>query len=249
MKIELEKNNGIATIRISRQEKHNSLTLKMYQELGEAFCQIRDDCDIRVAVLTGEGEKAFCVGADLYESIPALANGNFDISYWDKAHLKNLKLYKPVIAAVRGMCFGGGFEILLATDIRVASQDAVFQFPEPKHGFVPAGGTLVRLVRQIGYAPAMQLLLTAKRFYPEHLLKIGVLNEVVENEKVLDRAYEIAEEIATLSPLAIQTIKEAALTLQDLPLELAFEREASLGQKTFESDDAKQGLDIFANRK
>ena len=248
MAIKLHKDGAVATITIDRPDKLNALSLQMYDDLGNAFAETRDDEAINVIVLTGHGSRAFCVGADLTESIPKLADGSFDISAWDPAHLKNMNFYKPIVSAIRGLCIGGGFEIMLATDIRVASEDANFQLPEPSLGFVPAGGTLVRLVRQIGYAHAMQIMLTAERFTANQLLSMGVVNEILPADEVLPRAYEIAAAIAKLSPNAIQTIKEAALTLQDIPLKEAFAREAELGQRTFTSQDAKEGLAMFANK-
>lgn len=248
MSIDLTRNGHIGTIRIIRPDKLNALTLAMYDDLGRAFLEIKDDAEIRVAVLTGAGERAFCVGADLTESIPALASDKMDISAWDPAHIKFPGFHKPVISAIRGMCMGGGFEIMLATDIRIAAQDAVFQLPEPKHGFVPAGGTLVRLVRQIGYAHAMEIMLTAERFSAQDMLVKGVVNRVCDSAQVESLAFEIAEKIAALSPGAVQTIKEAALTLQDLPLAEAFRQEAALGQRTFTSEDAKRGLAAFASK-
>lgn len=248
MAIELARNGHVATITIARPNKLNALSLQMYEDLGRAFVETRDDDEIRAVVLTGAGEKAFCVGADLTESIPALASGRFDISAWDPAHLKNLAFYKPIVCAVRGLCLGGGFEIMLATDIRIAAEDAQFQFPEARHGFVPAGGTLVRLVRQIGYAHAMEILLSARRFSAAELLARGIVNQVVAPSKVDRVAHETAEQIAALSPTAVQTIKEAVLTLQDKPWAEAFAREAVLGQRTFTSDDARKGLAAFAAR-
>lgn len=248
MAIEFTKDGAVATIRIARPEKLNALSLQMYEDLGAAFAEARDDDAVNAVVLTGAGERAFCVGADLTESIPALASGAFDISAWDPAHLKGQRFYKPLVCAVRGLCIGGGFEIMLASDIRIASTDAMFQLPEPVHGFVPAGGTLVRLVRQIGYAHAMEIMLTARRFSPDEMVRFGVVNQVVAPEAVEARAQEIAAGIAALSPSAVQTIKEAALTLQDAPWDEAFAREAVLGQRTFTSADARRGLAAFADR-
>lgn len=248
MAIDYEKDGAVATIRLNRPEKLNALTLAMYDELGRAFAEAGSDDRVHAVVLAGAGERAFCVGADLTESIPALAEGRFDISAWDPAHLKVEGFYKPVVAAIRGLCLGGGFEIMLATDIRIAAEDAVFQLPEPGHGFVPAGGTLVRLVRQIGYAHAMEILLTAERFTAADMLARGVVNRLAAADRVEDAARALAGRIAALSPGAVQTIKEAALTLQHLPLAEAFRREAALGQRTFTSDDARRGLAAFANR-
>ena len=248
MSIDLSRNGHVATVRINRPDKLNALTLAMYDDLGRDFHEVKDDAEIRAVVLTGTGERAFCVGADLTESIPALASDRIDISAWDPAHLKFAGFHKPVISAIRGLCMGGGFEIMLATDIRIAAQDAVFQLPEPRHGFVPAGGTLVRLVRQIGYAHAMEIMLTADRFSAQDMLAKSVVNRVCPADQVEVVAFEIAEKIAALSPGAVQTIKEAALTLQDLPLAEAFRQEAVLGQRTFTSEDAKRGLAAFASK-
>lgn len=247
MAIDVTRDGAVATVRFARPEKLNALTLAMYDDLGRAFAEIGSDDRIHAVVLAGAGDRAFCVGADLTESIPALASGRFDISAWDPAHLKTGAFYKPIVAAVRGLCLGGGFEIMLATDLRIAAEDAVFQLPEVGHGFVPAGGTMVRLSRQIAYAHAMELMLTGRRFTAAELLSRGVLNQVVASDRVESTAAALAAEIADRSPLAVQTIKEAALTLHDLPVDEAFAREAALGQRTFTSDDAKRALARFAS--
>lgn len=246
MAIDIARDGAVATIRFARPEKLNALTLAMYDDLGRAFVEIGRDDRIHAVVLAGSGDRAFCVGADLTKSIPALASGRFDISEWDPAHLKTGAFYKPIISAVRGLCLGGGFEIMLATDLRIAADDAVFQFPEVGHGFVPAGGTLVRLTRQIAYAHAMELMLSGRRFSAAELLTRGVLNQVVPSDQVEPLAMALAADIADKSPIAVQTIKEAALTLYDLPLAEAFAREAVLGQRSFTSDRAKQSLERFA---
>ncbi|HSX56543.1 MAG TPA: enoyl-CoA hydratase/isomerase family protein [Sphingomonas sp.] len=248
MGIDVSRDGAVAIVRFARPEKLNALTLAMYDDLGRAFAEIGRDDAINAVVLAGSGDRAFCVGADLTESIPALASGRFDISAWDPAHLKTAGFYKPIVSAVRGLCMGGGFEIMLATDLRIAAEDAVFQFPEVDHGFVPAGGTLVRLTRQIAYAHAMELMLSGRRFTAAELLMRGVLNQVVPSDQVEPVAMALATTIAAKSPVAVQTIKEAALTLYDLPVEEAFAREAVLGQRTFTSDRAKQALARFGDK-
>ncbi len=248
MTITTDFHSGVTTITIDRPDKLNALSLVMYNELGEAFRQANEDDAVHAVVLTGAGHKAFCVGADLLESIPALARDEIDISAWNPAHLKGVEFYKPVVAAIRGLCIGGGFELILGTDIRIASSDAVFQFPEVGHGFVPAGGTLVRLTRQIAYAHAMEIMLTGRRFSAGELQVRGIVNEVVEPEDTLTRAQEIATLLAAHSPLATQAIKQAALTFGDMPMDEAFAREAELGQRTFTSARARQGLEAFARR-
>ena len=249
MGVRLERDGGVATITLDRPEKLNALTLAMYEELGAAFAEVRDDAGIGVAVLTGAGDKAFCVGADLGESIPALTEGRFDISEWDAAHQKHTRLDKPVIGAVNGLCLGGGFEILLSTDLRVAAEHAEFALPETGVGVVPAGGTLVRLVRQIPYAVAMDLMLRGTRIDAATALRHGIVNEVVPAAQLRDAAHAIAEQLLTRSRTAVATVKRAVRELADLPLDDAFRREALLGQAAFTSDDAREGLAAFAERR
>ena len=165
--ITYEVSGGIAVIKFNRPEKLNTLTLSMYDDLGAAFVRAQEDPKVAVVILTGEGDRAFCVGADLTESIPHLSRGHY-IDEWDAAHFKHIKMNKPVIAAVNGMCMGGGFEIMLGTDIRVASEKAVFALPEVSLGIVPAGGTLARLARQIPFVNTMELILTGEKISAEN---------------------------------------------------------------------------------
>ncbi len=249
MTITLEREGAVAVVTIDRPDKLNSLTLAMYEQLGQAFTEVHADPSIAVAVLTGRGERAFCVGADLTESIPALAEGRFDISEWDGAHQKHAQRRTPVIAAVNGLCLGGGFEIMLSTDIRVASAAAEFGLPEVGIGRVPAGGTLVRLTRQIPYAWAMQLMLSGDRIDAEKALRFGLLNEVVAPDAVLDTAMAWAERLTRNSGTAMAVVLEAVQHLGDLPSDQAFRYEALLGQKAFASGDAQEGLAAFYARR
>lgn len=241
--------DGIALVTLDRPDKLNALTLAMYDELGAAFVRARDDEMVGAVVLTGAGGRAFCVGADLHESIPALAEQHFDISAWDGAHQKHSTLYKPVIAAVDGLCLGGGLEILLSTDLRVCSDRSVFAFPEPQVGVVPAGGTLTRLTRQVPHAFAMELLLLAQQVGAPDALRIGLVNRVVPPEEVLPTALAMARRLLELSGNALEIIKSSVLQLADMPAEAAFHAEALYGQKAFGSSDAREGLAAFAARR
>lgn len=247
--IELDRDGPVAIIRFARPDKLNSLTLAMYEELGAAFAEVRDDDSIGVAILTGVGDRAFCVGADLSESIPALAEGRFDISEWDAAHQKHTSLFKPVIAAVNGLCLGGGFEIMLSTDLRIAADTAEFGFPESGVGVVPAGGTLTRLTRQIPYVWAMDLMMSGDRISAETALRYGLLNQVVPATDLLEAALDRAHRLIARSGTALETIKEAVIRLGDLPQDQAFHSEALYGQKAFTSADSREGLSAFADRR
>lgn len=249
MAILYEVDGGIAHVRIHRPDKLNALTLEMYEELGAAFRRAQADPVVRVVLLTGSGERAFCVGADLTESIPALADGRFDISRWDGAHIKQDGFYKPVVASINGLCLGGGFEIMLAADIRVAADTAEFALPEASIGFAPAGGTLVRLTRQIPFAYAMELMLTGVRFKAARLAEMGLLNRVVPAAQLQEAALSYARAIASQGRVAVEVIKQAALTLGHLPFGEAFRLEAQLGQTAFTSPEAKEGLQRFMDRK
>ncbi|MFI2650735.1 enoyl-CoA hydratase/isomerase family protein [Micromonospora fulviviridis] len=249
MTITLERHEAVAVVTIDRPDKLNSLTLAMYQQLGDALIEVHADPAIAVAVLTGRGGRAFCVGADLTESIPALAEGRFDISEWDHAHQKHVQQRKPIIAAINGLCLGGGFEIMLSTDIRIASTTAEFGLPEVGIGVVPAGGTLVRLTRQIPYAWAMQLMLGGDRISADTALRFGLLNDVVPADALLDTAMTWAVRLTQNSGTAMAIVKEAVQYLADLPSDQAFRYEALLGQKAFTSADAREGMSAFYARR
>ncbi len=244
-----EDRDGWVQLTLNRPDKLNALTLQMYDDLGRAFDRARDDDRVGVVVLTGAGDRAFCVGADLHESIPALAEGRFDISHWDGAHQKHSTLFKPVVAAVNGLCLGGGFEIMLSTDLRICSDRARFALPEAGIGVVPAGGTLVRLTRQVSHAHAMELLLLGDQLDADGAHRMGLVNRVVPHEQVLDVALETARRLLTRSGTALEVIKASVHQLADMPTEAAFHAEALYGQQAFASADAREGLAAFAERR
>lgn len=242
-------NDGIALVTIDRPDKLNALTLDMYDDLSHSFDRARDDDSVGVVVLTGAGDRAFCVGGDLRESLTALAEGRFDISHWDGAHQKHSTLFKPVVAAINGLCLGGGLEIMLSTDLRICSEDARFALPESGIGIVPAGGTLTRLVRQVPYAAAMELMMLGEQISAHDAKRIGLVNRVVPREDVVPAALEMARRLISRSGTALEVIKSSVVQLSDMPVDAAFHAEALYGQKAFTSADAKEGLAAFAERR
>lgn len=249
MTVEYGVSMGIAHVRLNRPEKRNALTLDMYERLTGAFRSANQDPSVRVIVLSAAGEKAFCAGADLVETIPVLAEGRVHVSTLMGAHMKGPEFLKPVVCAINGTCLAGGFELMLSTDIRVAAVEADFGLPEITHGFVAPGGGLSRLRQQTSYAFAMEILLTGASFSAHRMLEAGLLNRVVPRASVLPVALAYAKAIASHSPRAVRIIKDAIARFPDLTTQQAYDEEARLGQLAFESDDARAGLEAFARRR
>ncbi|MHB8511911.1 MAG: enoyl-CoA hydratase/isomerase family protein [Actinomycetota bacterium] len=257
MAIEVSSDGGITTITINRPERRNALDMEHFGLLAKAWINFRDDPTQRVAIITGVGT-SFCVGADLKSFVPAvtdniaeLAAGTSDIPADAGliAVLREFELNKPVIAAVNGLCVAGGMEMLLGTDLRVASTDASFGIFEPKRGLFPGGGTTVRLPRQIPFPWAMEVLLTGEAVSGEEAFRMGIVNKVVAPEKLLDEARIYAERILEQAPLAIQAVKKSVLDGLRLPLKEAFEQELMHAAQVFMSEDAKEGPRAFAEKR
>lgn len=238
-----------AFITFNRPEAMNAMTPDGFHQLIEAFQEAGEDKDVRVIILTGTGDKAFCAGADLKETIPAITEGKMDPTFLDEVVLKHKPIWKPIIAAVNGHCLAGGMEILQATDIRIAAENATFGLPEPKWSIMAAAGSLVRLVRQIPYCRAMEILLTGETLTAEEALAIGLINKVVPSSQLLEEAESYADKICKNGPIAVQATKEAVVRLQSLPMELAFHEEWKYANKAFMSADAQEGLKAFAEKR
>ena len=257
MPIEIVKEDGIMTITINRPERRNALDMEHFGALAKAWIDFRDDPEMAVAIITGVGNQ-FCVGADLKSFVPtvtdnieALAKGESDIPADAGliAVLREFELWKPVIAAVNGICTAGGMEMLLGTDLRVASTDASFGIAEPKRGLFPGGGTTVRLPRQIPFPWAMEILLTAEQVDPDTAFRMGLVNVVVEPGELMKTAREYAERIIANAPLAIQAVKKSVLTGLRMNLKEAFEYELQLAAEVFMTEDAKEGPRAFAEKR
>lgn len=255
-----EKRGGIAYLTMNRPEKRNALSPELMVRLADAWTDFRDDPEVRVAILTGAGDVAFSAGADLGLLIPLMSGAREPEDDWDKrlisdrhvmraALLRGFELYKPVIAAVNGFALAGGSEIIQATDLRLAAPQATFGLSEVKRGIIPAGGSLVRLARQIPHAKAMEILLTGEPMSAEEALRVGFVNEIVPADRLVARAEELANRIAGNGPLAVQACKEAVLRTSGLPLEDAFKIESECAARVMRTADAIEGPRAFMEKR
>ena len=256
-----EKRDGIATLTFNRPEKRNAFSPELLVRLADAWVDFRDDDSLRVAILTGAGDVAFCAGGDLGRLIPLFTGARQPEDDWDRrlmdgigdvmstALLRPFELYKPIIAAVNGFALAGGSEILQSTDIRVASSTASFGLSESQRGIVPGGGSMVRLPRQVPYCKAMEILLTGDRISAEEAHRIGFVNEVVPPERVMPRALEFADRLVRNAPLALQAIKETVIRTSGLELEDAYRIEHELSGPVSRSQDAREGPRAFMEKR
>ncbi|MEV2225270.1 crotonase/enoyl-CoA hydratase family protein [Nocardia vinacea] len=246
----VEKRDHVLIVTMNRPEARNALSAEMMAIMRDAWDQVDNDPDIRVAILTGAGG-AFCAGMDL-KAMTARHPGDNESSFDPtklEALLKGRRLTKPLIAAVEGPAIAGGTEILQGTDIRVAAEGAKFGVSEARWGLFPLGGSAVRLVRQIPYTVAADILLTGRHITAGEAKEIGLIGHVVPDGTALDKALELAAQIAANGPLAVQAILRTIRETEAMPEEDAFQIEAKLGMSVFRSADAKEGPKAFAEKR
>ena len=247
-----ELRGNVLIVTMNRPERRNAISTEMAALLREAWDRVDSDPDVRVCVLTGAGG-AFCSGADLKamgSSHPGdtMSSATFDTSRIDSL-LKGRRLTKPLIAAVEGAAVAGGTEILQATDIRVAGESARFGVSEAKWSLYPMGGSAVRLVRQIPYTVAMDLLLTGRHIKAPEAKEIGLIGYVVPDGEALGKALEIADVICNNGPLAIKAIIETVRETEGMHENEAFTFDGKVGLTVFKSNDAKEGPKAFAEKR
>ena len=262
MPIHYEMDDHVVLITIDRPPR-NALDLYHFRDLANSWRRFKDDEEAWVAIVTGAGE-SFCVGADLKTYIPAVTNlakqiqeggvkeiDGCKLSDGTYAVLRppQVKIYKPIIAAVNGFCTAGGMEMLCGTDIRIASPDAQFAVMEPKRGLFAGGGTTVRLPRQMPFAMAMEFLLTADLIDAQRAMDFGLINQIVPRDQLLDAAMTMARRITANAPLAVQATKESVLRGIFLDYEGALALESELSSRIFQTDDAKEGPAAFAEKR
>lgn len=247
--IRLEDEDGILTITLERPQVLNALHLPAHVELSRAFDMYALTPALRVAIVTGAGERAFCVGTDL----KSLAQtGDYEYPRGGFAGItKRFDLFKPVIAAVNGLCLGGGVEIVAACDLAVADEHAQFGLPEPLVGLAAlGGGALQRLARQMPMKDAMALVLTGRRIDAAEARRVSLINEVVPRGQALSRARAIARDMLACAPLALEASKQVLLqSTAEADLEAAMRRRYPAAERMLASEDAKEGPRAFAEKR
>jgi E-phenylitaconyl-CoA hydratase len=249
-KVLFEVNDQIALITINRPEAMNALDPETFHLLSEAWCEVRDNPEICVAIITGAGEKAFSAGADLKTTIPRkVQKHDFWMTQKEMMLNRGLEVWKPIIAAVNGYCLGGGMTLLMATDVRIATESAVFELSEVKRGVLPGGGGTQRLLRQVPYCIAMEMILLGRRFSADEALRWGLINKIVQRETLIDTALKYAHAVRNNAPLATQAAKELVVRSQSLPLDQGLRLEAAMFELIRNTEDAKEGPTAFAEKR
>jgi len=252
--------DGIAVVTLDRPAKLNSLDPELVCRLADAWDAIAADPGVRVAIVTGAGERAFCTGADLGRLIPLFTRARPADDEWDerlladrtlldRALLRRTDFTVPVIAAVRGFALAGGTELMLGADLRVVADDSEFGLTEVTRGIIPAGGGLSRLARHVSWARAAEIVLVGNRIDARTALEIGLVNRVVESDEVMAVAMELAQRMARNGPLAMRAAKEVMVTSNGMPLDEAFAVESRVAGRVMKSSDAVEGPRAFIEKR
>lgn len=250
MSIDFDLNDGIALITINRPELANALDAEHYVALSAAWTRVRDDDAVRAAIVTGAGDRVFSAGADLKSWVGRKRKlSDHWLTQQDPLLNRGLEIWKPVIAAVNGACVGGGMTLMLATDLRVAVKGARFGLAEVKRGIIAANGGTQRIVKQLPYAVAMEMLLLGEEIDAETALRWGLVNRVVEREALIPTAMDFAARISRNAPLAVQAAKELAVRSYELPLADGLRLEQFVNLVLQSSEDTKRAKDAFADKR
>lgn len=250
MIIEYKKEDRLALFIINRPEVLNAINVQAARELHDALVNFRDDPEVWVGIITGAGEKAFCAGADIKDMLPFLKE-ILPARPWSMpaTHMRGLEIWKPLIAAINGLALGGGLELALACDIRIASENARFGAPEVTRGLIPGWGGTQRLPRLIPACKAAELLFIGKLIDAQEAYRIGLVNTVVPPEAVLPTAKEWAQQICQAGPLAVRAAKQAMLRGINMTLEDGLKLENDLEGYVMGTEDFAEGIRAFAEKR
>jgi enoyl-CoA hydratase/carnithine racemase len=245
----VERDGHVLTITIDRPEVLNALHPEGHRDLARAFDLYAADPDLRVAIVTGAGERAFCAGTDLKALSATGDHGKPATGFAGITH--RFDLWKPVIAAVNGVCLGGGVEILAACDLAIAADHAEFGLPEPRVGLAAlGGGALQRLARELPMKEAMWLVLRAQRIGADEARRSGLINKVVPRGELMGEARALADELLACAPLALQASKQVMLqSLEEPDFAKAMTRRYEAAERMLASDDAREGPRAFAEKR
>lgn len=249
MAIDYKKEGKIATFTINIRDTMNALTIEGARELYEAMIDFRDNPDLWVGIITGAGEKAFCTGAAIKDTLPFMQEHRHEPWKFPPTIMRGLELWKPLIAAINGYALGGGLEIALACDIRIASEHARFAASEVTLGLMPGWGGTQRLPRAIPWCKAAELLLTGKQMDAAEAYRIGLINKVVPREQLMPTAKEWAETICAAAPLAVRAAKQAMIKGCDMTLEDGLRLESSLFAYLTGTEDFTEGTTAFMEKR
>lgn len=249
MGISVADRGHVAVITLDRAEARNALTLEMRDALEAALLTFDLDPAKRVAILTGVGDKAFCAGADLNATAPLSAGPAAQLDHANRSLVRDLDLNKPVIAAINGMALGGGLELALLCDIRIASRHAIFALPEVKIGSMPGSGGTQRLARVVGVGNAMHIALTGGRLSADEALRMGIVSQLVDPSELMNVAIGIAETIAGNAPLSVQMTRRAIREGIELPLAQGLALERTLFTLIRDTQDRAEGRLAFREKR
>ena len=247
--LKIEEHDNIAVMKVSAPKTLNALNTGVFKDMDDYLTKF--DCNkFRVLIITGDGEKAFVAGADISEMANLnVAQGQTFGSRGAAVFRKIETLHVPVIAAVNGFALGGGCELAMACDIRICSDNAKFGQPEVGLGIIPGFSGTVRLARLVGMGMAKQLIYTGKAIRANEALQIGLVNEVVPQAELMNRAFELANQIAANAPLAVKAAKLAINAEWDMDADEAIMNESAIFGHCFSTEDQKEGMAAFLEKR
>ncbi len=249
MAVDYEKEGRIAIFTINRPEVRNALNMETMRELRKVMTDFRDDPDLWVGIVTGAGDKAFCGGADIKDTLPFMREHCRDPWAMPASIMRGLEMWKPLVAAINGMALGGGLELALACDIRIAADNARLGTTEVNLGLIPGWGGTQRLPRVIPWCKAAELLLMGRPIDAEEAYRIGLVNKVVPQAEVLATAKEWAQIICNAAPLAVRSAKEAMLRGAAMTLEEGLRLENALVAYVMGTEDFAEGTRAFVEKR